>query len=161
MSGARRDRTDDLPESIRDALSIFYWLTPQYISCFSSIWFHILFSWLRYESEILQYTLAAKEFLILLKMNNRNCVGLYVWPSCPYVQYNIYLVKHYKLYKQNITWWVEPDGIEPTTSWMPFKRSPNWAMAPFLISINFFQTTFPKTFGTLTQLSYLSVEVST
>ena len=25
---------------------------------------------------------------------------------------------------------VELDGIEPTTSWMPFMRSPNWATAP-------------------------------
>ena len=25
---------------------------------------------------------------------------------------------------------VEPNGIEPMTSWLPVKRSPNWAKAP-------------------------------
>lgn len=27
---------------------------------------------------------------------------------------------------------VETIGIEPTTSWMPFKRSPRWATPPFV-----------------------------
>ena len=29
---------------------------------------------------------------------------------------------------------VETIGIEPTTSWMPFKRSPRWATPPFVLS---------------------------
>ena len=30
---------------------------------------------------------------------------------------------------------VELDGIEPTTFWMPSRRSPNWATAPFLFRL--------------------------
>ena len=32
---------------------------------------------------------------------------------------------------------VELIGIEPTTSWMPFKRSPNWATAPAAVNSHY------------------------
>ena len=33
---------------------------------------------------------------------------------------------------------VELRGVEPLTSWMPFKRSPNWATAPWMIKYNIY-----------------------
>ena len=39
------------------------------------------------------------------------------------------------LHLTNIHLMVEPIGIEPTTSWMQIRRSPKWATAPHLKSI--------------------------
>ena len=39
-------------------------------------------------------------------------------------------VTEYILQNLRFFYLVEPIGIEPTTSWMPFKRSPIWATAP-------------------------------
>ena len=62
------------------------------------------------------------------------------------------------LYKRKIDG-VEPDGIEPTTSWMPFRRSPNWATAPI---ITFPQWAFEKCSGiyisTLEKQWYLDIK---
>ena len=57
---------------------------------------------------------------------------LFCWPK------NTKIVK--KLEKHRISKWnavflVEISGIEPLTSWMPFKRSPSWAIPPYSVAV--------------------------
>ena len=54
---------------------------------------------------------------------------------------------------------VEISGIEPLTSWMPFKRSPSWAIPPSVIMLPHYRINFKMFFKKISQKQQFYLDI--